>query len=86
MTDPDEYLEIAKKIGYENLEPSQQQYVIQLEQAKQLEEAGEVTWDILKGVGIGAYDIVKDTVVGAKDLAVGTWEFSQLSDEQKLLK
>ena len=86
VTDPDEYLEIAKKIGYENLEPSQQQYVIQLEQAKQLEEAGEVTWDILKGVGIGAYDIVKDTVVGAKDLAVGTWEFSQLSDEQKLLK
>ncbi|MEN3817422.1 T7SS effector LXG polymorphic toxin [Bacillus amyloliquefaciens] len=86
VTDPDEYLEIAKKIGYENLEPSQQQYVIQLEQAKQLEEAGEVTWDILKGVGIGAYDIVKDTVVGAKDLAVGTWEFSKLSDEQKLLK
>ncbi|AKF31071.1 T7SS effector LXG polymorphic toxin [Bacillus velezensis] len=86
VTDPDEYLEIAKKIGYENLEPSQQQYVIQLEHAKQMEEAGEVTWDILKGVGIGAYDIVKDTVVGAKDLAVGTWEFSQLSDEQKLLK
>ncbi|MEH7691153.1 T7SS effector LXG polymorphic toxin [Bacillus velezensis] len=86
VTDPDKYLEIAKKIGYENLEPSQQQYVIQLEQAKQMEEAGEVTWDILKGVGIGAYDIVKDTVVGAKDLAVGTWEFSQLSDEQKLLK
>ncbi|MGG1405387.1 T7SS effector LXG polymorphic toxin, partial [Bacillus velezensis] len=53
VTDPDEYLEIAKKIGYENLEPSQQQYVIQLEQAKQLEEAGEVTWDILKGAGVG---------------------------------
>ncbi|WP_185850740.1 T7SS effector LXG polymorphic toxin, partial [Bacillus velezensis] len=57
VTDPDEYLEIAKKIGYENLEPSHQQYVVQLEQAKQLEEAGEVTWDILKGAGVGLYDV-----------------------------
>ncbi|WP_368223428.1 T7SS effector LXG polymorphic toxin [Bacillus velezensis] len=64
VTDPDEYLEIAKKIGYENLEPSQQQYVIQLEQAKQMEEAGEVTWDILKGAGVGLYDVGKDTVTG----------------------
>ncbi|MED3400407.1 T7SS effector LXG polymorphic toxin [Bacillus velezensis] len=67
VTDPDEYLEIANKIGYENLEPSQQQYVIQLEQAKQLEEAGEVTWDILKGAGIGLYDVGKDTVSGLWD-------------------
>ncbi|MEC0384294.1 HNH/ENDO VII family nuclease, partial [Bacillus velezensis] len=64
VTDPDEYLEMAKKIGYENLEPSQQQYVIQLEQAKQMEEAGEVTWDILKGAGVGLYDVGKDTVTG----------------------
>ncbi|MEN3815387.1 MAG: T7SS effector LXG polymorphic toxin [Bacillus velezensis] len=64
VIDPDEYLEIAKKIGYENLEPSQQQYVIQLEQAKQMEEAGEVTWDILKGAGVGLYDVGKDTVTG----------------------
>ncbi|MDF9764315.1 putative ribonuclease toxin of YeeF-YezG toxin-antitoxin module [Bacillus velezensis] len=67
VTDPDEYLEIAKKIGYENLEPSQQQYVIQLEQAKQLEEVGEVTWDILKGAGVGLYDVGKDTVTGLWD-------------------
>ncbi|CCP21852.1 phage toxin ribonuclease [Bacillus velezensis UCMB5036] len=67
VTDPDEYLEIAKKIGYENLEPSQQQYVIQHEQAKQLEEAGEVTWDILKGAGVGLYDVGKDTVTGLWD-------------------
>ncbi|MCX4186016.1 HNH/ENDO VII family nuclease, partial [Bacillus amyloliquefaciens] len=51
----------------ENLEPSQQQYVIQLEQAKQLEEAGEVTWDILKGAGVGLYDVGKDTVTGLWD-------------------
>ncbi|NUI60834.1 ribonuclease YeeF family protein [Bacillus amyloliquefaciens] len=67
VTDPDEYLEIAKKIGYENLEPSQQQYVIQLEQAKQMEESGEVTWDILKGAGVGLYDVGKDTVTGLWD-------------------
>ncbi|WP_368223732.1 T7SS effector LXG polymorphic toxin [Bacillus velezensis] len=67
VPDPDEYLEIVKKIGYENLEPSQQQYVIQLEQAKQLEEAGEVTWDILKGAGVGLYDVGKDTVTGLWD-------------------
>ncbi|XLG14437.1 Hypothetical protein ACI5QL_01925 [Bacillus velezensis] len=64
VTDPDEYLEIAKKIGYENLESSQRQYVTQLEQAKQMEEAGEVTWDILKGAGVGLYDVGKDTVTG----------------------
>ncbi|AOA54390.1 MULTISPECIES: T7SS effector LXG polymorphic toxin [Bacillus] len=86
VSDPDEYLEIAKKVGYENLEPAQVQLAMQIEQAKQLEEAGEITWDIIKGVSVAAYDVVKDTVVGAKDLAVGTWEFSQLSDEQKLLK
>ncbi|KXZ22286.1 T7SS effector LXG polymorphic toxin [Bacillus nakamurai] len=67
VTDPDEYLEIAKEIGYENLEPSQQQYVLQLEQAKQMQEAGEVTWDILKGAGVGLYDVGKDTVTSLWD-------------------
>ncbi|MEC1254896.1 ribonuclease YeeF family protein [Bacillus subtilis] len=86
VSDPDEYLEIAKKIGYENLKPAQLQYVVQLEQAKQLEEVGETTWEVLKGVGVGLYDVAKDTVTGVKDLAVGTWEFSQLSEEQKLAK
>ncbi|WP_042978003.1 ribonuclease YeeF family protein [Bacillus subtilis] len=86
VSDPDEYLEIAKKIGYENLEPAQLQYVVQLEQAKQLEEVGETTWEVLKGVGVGLYDVAKGTVTGVKDLAVGAWEFSQLSEEQKLAK
>ncbi|MED1124945.1 T7SS effector LXG polymorphic toxin [Bacillus atrophaeus] len=93
VSGPDEYLEIAKKIGYENLEPAQLQYVVQLEQAKQLEtagetvlEVGETAWEILKGSGVALYDIGKDTVTGVKDLAVGAWEFSQLSDEQKLAK
>ncbi|NUI23648.1 T7SS effector LXG polymorphic toxin [Bacillus amyloliquefaciens] len=86
VTDPDEYLEIAKKIGYENLEPSQQQYVMQLEQAKQMEEAGETAWDIVKGIGVGLYDVGKDTITGVKDLAVGAWDFYHLSDEQKVAK
>ncbi|MEC0406291.1 T7SS effector LXG polymorphic toxin [Bacillus velezensis] len=86
VTDPDEYLEIAKKIGYENLEPAQVQYVMQLEQAKQLEEVGETAWDIVKGIGVGLYDVGKDTIIGVKDLAVGAWDFYHLSDEQKVAK
>ncbi|MEC3629966.1 T7SS effector LXG polymorphic toxin [Bacillus velezensis] len=86
VTDPDEYLEIAKKIGYENLEPAQVQYVLQLEQAKQLEEVGETAWDIVKGIGVGLYDVGKDTITGVKDLAVGAWDFYHLSDEQKVAK
>ncbi|MEC3795434.1 RNase A-like domain-containing protein, partial [Bacillus velezensis] len=86
VTDPDEYLEIAKKIGYENLEPVQVQYVMQLEQAKQLEEVGETAWDIVKGIGVGLYDVGKDTITGVKDLAVGAWDFYHLSDEQKVAK
>ncbi|MGG4110316.1 ribonuclease YeeF family protein [Bacillus subtilis] len=67
VSDPDEYLEIAKKVGYENLEPAQVQLAVQIEQAKQLEGAGEITWDIVKGVGVGLYDIGKDTVTGIWD-------------------
>ncbi len=67
VADPDEYLEIAKKVGYENLEPAQVQLAVQIEQAKQLEGAGEITWDIVKGVGVGLYDVGKDTVTGIWD-------------------
>ncbi|OIR59237.1 hypothetical protein BLL41_21585 [Bacillus sp. FMQ74] len=67
VSDPDEYLEIAKKVGYENLEPAQAQLAVQIEQAKQLEGAGEITWDIVKGVGVGLYDVGKDTVTGIWD-------------------
>ncbi|MCY8988098.1 ribonuclease YeeF family protein [Bacillus atrophaeus] len=67
VSDPDEYLEIAKKVRYENLEPAQVQLAVQIEQAKQLEGAGEITWDIVKGVGVGLYDIGKDTVTGIWD-------------------
>lgn len=60
VTDPDEFLKIAKQIGYENLAPTQQQYVMQLEAAKQ-------TADITKGIGVGLYDVGKDFVTGVWD-------------------
>lgn len=61
VTDPNEFLKIAKKIGYENLGPTQQQYVMQLEASKQ-------TTDIAKGIGVGLYDVGKDFVTGIWDL------------------
>lgn len=93
VTDPDEYLEIAKKVGYENLTPEQLQYVVQLEQAKQLKavgesviNAGKTALDIIDGVNDGLNDAIDDTIYGIKDLVVGAWEFSQLPIELKLTK
>ncbi|MCY8467308.1 T7SS effector LXG polymorphic toxin [Bacillus atrophaeus] len=60
VSDPDEYLEIAKEIGYENLTPDQKQYVLQLEQMNQEK-------DILKGIGVGLKDVVVDTATGIWD-------------------
>ncbi|MCY8510319.1 T7SS effector LXG polymorphic toxin, partial [Bacillus mojavensis] len=93
VTDPDEYLEIAKKVGYENLTPEQLQYMVQLEQAKQMETVGEsvinvgkTAFDIIDGVNDGINDTIDDTIYGIKDLVVGAWEYSQLPMELKLTK
>lgn len=67
VTDPDEFLKIAKQIGYENLAPTQQQYVIQLESAKQ-------TADIAKGIGVGLFDVGKDFVTGVWDFVTDPGE------------
>lgn len=67
VNDPDEFLKIAKKIGYENLAPTQQQYVMQLEAAKQ-------TADIAKGIGVGLYDVGKDFVTGVWDFVTNPGE------------
>ncbi|WHY96652.1 T7SS effector LXG polymorphic toxin [Peribacillus simplex] len=67
VTDPDEFLKIAKQIGYENLEPTQQQYVMQLEASKQ-------TADIAKGIGVGLYDVGKDFVTGVWDFVTDPGE------------
>ncbi|MGG1244292.1 T7SS effector LXG polymorphic toxin [Bacillus cabrialesii] len=93
VTDPDEYLKIAKKVGYENLTPEQLQYAVQLEQAKQLKavgesiiNAGKTVIDFVEGVDDGIDDVIDDTIYGIKDLAVGAWEYSQLPTELKLTK
>ncbi|WP_342614461.1 T7SS effector LXG polymorphic toxin [Peribacillus frigoritolerans] len=67
VTDPDEFLKIAKRIGYENLAPTQQQYVMQLESAKQ-------TADIAKGIGVGLFDVGKDFVTGVWDFVTDPGE------------
>ncbi|CAH0270981.1 Ribonuclease YobL [Peribacillus sp. Bi96] len=67
VTDPDEFLKIAKQIGYENLEPTHQQYVMQLEASKQ-------TADIAKGIGVGLYDVGKDFVTGVWDFVTDPGE------------
>ncbi|WP_311735969.1 T7SS effector LXG polymorphic toxin [Peribacillus frigoritolerans] len=67
VTDPDEFLKIAKQIGYENLGPTQQQYVMQL-------EAGKQTADIAKGIGVGLYDVGKDFVTGVWDFVTDPGE------------
>ncbi|QNK48663.1 HNH endonuclease [Brevibacterium sp. PAMC23299] len=67
VTDPDEFLKFAKQIGYENLAPTQQQYVMQLEAAKQ-------TADIAKGIGVGLYDVGKDFVTGVWDFVTDPGE------------
>ncbi|PKF89655.1 hypothetical protein CW306_10210 [Bacillus sp. BA3] len=67
VTDPDEFLKIAKQIGYENLAPTQQQYVMQLEASKQ-------TADSTKGIGVGLYDVGKDFVTGVWDFVTDPGE------------
>ncbi|CAN7439617.1 T7SS effector LXG polymorphic toxin [Peribacillus frigoritolerans] len=67
VTDPDEFLKIAKQIGYENLAPTQQQYVMQLEASKQ-------TAEIAKGIGVGLYDVGKDFVTGVWDFVTDPGE------------
>ncbi|MCI3986941.1 T7SS effector LXG polymorphic toxin [Bacillus vallismortis] len=93
VTDPDEYLDIAKKVGYENLTPEQLQYAVQLEQAKQLKDVGEsvinagkTVIDFVDGVNDGINDAIDDTIYGVKDLVVGAWDYSQLPTELKLAK
>ncbi|MBA5716233.1 T7SS effector LXG polymorphic toxin [Bacillus subtilis] len=59
--DADEFYEMAKTIGYENLTAEQQRYLTQIENTREL-EAG------FKGVAVGLYDSGKDAVVGLWDM------------------
>ncbi|CUB37953.1 ribonuclease YeeF family protein [Bacillus amyloliquefaciens] len=67
VTDPDEYLKIAEKIGYENLEPDQKVYFRQLEELQQKADIG-------KGIAVGMYEAGKDTVMGLYQLAMHSIE------------
>lgn len=89
VTDPDEYLEIAKKVGYENLTPEQLEFVSFLEQRKAFLDNGKEVLQIIgdgaKGAIVGVYDFAKDTGEGAIQLGwnIG-WTIDNLNkDPQK---
>ncbi|MGM0861435.1 MAG: ribonuclease YeeF family protein [Bacillota bacterium] len=91
VTDPDEYLEIAKKVGYENLTPEQLEFVSFLEQRKAFMDNGKEVLQIIgdgaKGAIVGVYDLAKDTGEGAIQLGwnIG-WTIDNLNkDPQKVL-
>ncbi|MCY8165447.1 T7SS effector LXG polymorphic toxin [Bacillus spizizenii] len=91
VTDPDEYLEIAKKVGYENLTPEQLEFVSFLEQRKDFLDNGkevlQIIGDDAKGAIVGVYDLAKDTGEGAIQLGwnIG-WTIDNLNkDPQKML-
>ncbi|MCY7988541.1 T7SS effector LXG polymorphic toxin [Bacillus spizizenii] len=91
VTDPDEYLEIAKKVGYENLTPEQLEFVSFLEQRKAFMDNGKkvlrIIGDGAKGAIVGVYDLAKDTGEGAIQFGwnIG-WTIDNLNkDPQKVL-
>ncbi|WP_432339323.1 T7SS effector LXG polymorphic toxin [Bacillus tequilensis] len=91
VTDPDEYLKIAKKVGYENLTPEQLEFVSFLEQRKAFMDNGKevlrIIGDGAKGAIVGLYDLAKDTGEGAIQFGwnIG-WTIDNLNkDPQKVL-
>ncbi|PAY13466.1 T7SS effector LXG polymorphic toxin [Bacillus sp. 7705b] len=91
VTDPDEYLEIAKKVGYKNLTPEQLEFVSFLEQRKAFMDNGkevlQVIGDGAKGAIVAVYDLAKDTGEGAIQFGwnIG-WTIDNLNkDPQKVL-
>ncbi|MDQ0928539.1 putative ribonuclease toxin of YeeF-YezG toxin-antitoxin module [Bacillus atrophaeus] len=91
VSDPDEYLEIAKKVGYENLTPEQLEFVSFLEQRKAFMDNGKEALQIIgnsaKGAIVGVYDLAKDTGEGAIQFGwnIG-WTIDNLNkDPQKVL-
>ncbi len=88
VTDPDEYLEIAKKVGYENLTPEQLEFVSFLEQRKAFMDNGKEVLKIIgdgaKGAIVGIYDLAKDTGEGAIQFGwnIG-WTIDNLNKDPK---
>ncbi|MEH6972401.1 MULTISPECIES: T7SS effector LXG polymorphic toxin [unclassified Bacillus (in: firmicutes)] len=75
--DPDEYLKVAKEIGYDKLTSEEMNYVTAIEESQKfradpikgtLEDGKHILESMIGFVG-GAYDFAKDTVVGTVETA-----------------
>ncbi|MCZ0068991.1 LXG domain-containing protein [Bacillus sonorensis] len=75
--DPDEYLKVAKEIGYDNLTSEEMNYVTAIEESQKfradpikgtLEDGKHILESMIGFVG-GAYDFAKETVVGTVETA-----------------
>ncbi|MCY8929882.1 T7SS effector LXG polymorphic toxin [Bacillus subtilis] len=75
-TDPDEYLQVAEKIGTDNLSAEQLQYYSSIVQMKAQQQTGKMLVEGGKGVIVGLWDAGKDIVTGACDLAVGAYDLA----------
>ncbi|OCB92970.1 putative ribonuclease YokI [Bacillus amyloliquefaciens] len=69
-SDPDEYVNIAEKLGADNMSAEQLQYYSSLVQLKAMRQAGQMLADGAKGITLGIWDAGKDAVIGAYDFAV----------------
>ncbi|MBD0408422.1 EndoU domain-containing protein [Bacillus sp. 1021] len=70
ISDPDEYVNIAEKLGADNLSAEQLQYYSSLVQLKAMRQAGQMLVDGAKGITLGIWDAGKDAVIGAYDFAI----------------
>ncbi|MDA7028614.1 T7SS effector LXG polymorphic toxin [Bacillus sp. CLL-7-23] len=69
----DEYLQIAKEIGYNNLTADQQEFVTIAEDCNEFKKDpvkgmlkdGKNVLETMKGFSVGVFDLAKDTAVGA---------------------
>ncbi|MCY9369293.1 T7SS effector LXG polymorphic toxin [Bacillus haynesii] len=69
---PDEYLKVAKEIGYDNLTSEQMEYVTAIEEAYEFRadpikgtlEDGKHVLESMKGFVVGGYEFAKDTIQG----------------------
>ncbi|KYC76529.1 ribonuclease YeeF family protein [Bacillus licheniformis] len=70
--DPDEFLKVAREIGYDNLTSEQMNYVTAIEEAYEFRadpikgtlEDGKHVLESMKGFVVGGYDFAKDTIQG----------------------
>ncbi|MCY8378430.1 T7SS effector LXG polymorphic toxin [Bacillus haynesii] len=89
--DPDEFLKIAREIGYDNLTSDQLDYVTAIEEAYEFRadpikgtlEDGKNILESIKGSAVALYDYAIDTAVGVKDLSYRVTEYAFKTDKEK---